>query len=230
MLILNKGKKDYYDYLAGVYGIDKDIVFDRTEFTVLSHINHFTSVDLSFFFDPERMTIFTSSHNDCLRHPQGWTKEVYGRKKSFVLEVGFYQYLFEVDRYIDEGGEVHIEPTLVSKFDKGVHIGKTPITLFPYKEEPIRTSGYYTTNGWDRVKEDMVYKLSKSYQVDNPIVSGTWITGFIPAEELYNNIYNYLIACREPVIEDKRNDIQKLESKGFDKKTSFRNPINKRRK
>lgn len=229
MLILNKGKKDYYDYLAGVYGIDKDIVFDRTEFTVLSHINHFTSVDLSFFFDPERM-LFAASHNDCLRHPHGWTKEVYGRKHSFVLEVGFYQYLFEVDRYIDEDGVVHIEPTLISKFDKRVHIGKTPITLFPYKEEPIRTSGYYTTNGWDRVKEDMVYKLSKSYQVDNPIVSGTWITGFIPAEELYNNIYNYLIACREPVIEDKRNDVQKLESKGFDKKTSFRNPINKRRK
>ena len=81
MLILNKGKKDYYDYLAGVYGIDKDIVFDRTEFTVLSHINHFTSVDLSFFFDPERISIFASSHNDCLRHPHGWAKEVYGRKK-----------------------------------------------------------------------------------------------------------------------------------------------------
>ena len=183
MLILNKGKKDYYDYLAGVYGIDQDIVFDRREFTVLSHINYSTSWDLRFFFDPERMSVFTAIHNDCLRHPQGWTKEVYGRKHSFVLEVGFYQYLFEVDRYLDEDGVVHIEPTLISKFDKGVHIGKTPITLFLYKEEPIRTSGYYTTN-----------------------------------------------ACREPVIEDKRNDIQKLESKGFDKKTSFRNPINKRRK
>jgi hypothetical protein len=47
---------------------------------------------------------------------------------------------------------------------------------------------------------------------------------------MYNEIYNYLIAVREPNIEDNRNDIQKLESKGFDKKTSFRNPIHKRRK
>lgn len=230
MKILNRGKKDYYDYLAGVYGIDQDIVFDRREFTVLSHLNYSTPWDLRFFFDSEIMSIFTSSYNDCPRQPHGWTKEVYGRKHSFVLEVGFYQYLFEVDRYIDEEGKLHIDPVLIEKFDKGVHIGEKPIALFLYKEEPIRTSGYYTTNGWDSVKTDMKYKLSKNHQVDNPIVSGTWITGFISAEEMYNNIYNYLIACREPVIEDKRTDIQKLESKGFDKKTSFRNPINKRRK
>jgi hypothetical protein len=39
-----------------------------------------------------------------------------------------------------------------------------------------------------------------------------------------------LISVREPQIIDNRDDVQKLESKGFDKKTSFRNPINKRRK
>ena len=59
---------------------------------------------------------------------------------------------------------------------------------------------------------------------------GNTTTGFIPAEEVYNNVYDYLIANREPDIQDNRNDIQKLESHGFDKKTSFRNPINKRRK
>ena len=30
MKILNGGKKDYYDYLAGIYGIDEDIVYDRS--------------------------------------------------------------------------------------------------------------------------------------------------------------------------------------------------------
>ena len=30
MKILNGGKKDYYDYLTGIYGIDEDIVYDRS--------------------------------------------------------------------------------------------------------------------------------------------------------------------------------------------------------
>lgn len=30
MIILGKNK-DYYDYLVGIYGIDKDIVFDRKD-------------------------------------------------------------------------------------------------------------------------------------------------------------------------------------------------------
>ena len=47
----------------------------------------------------------------------------------------------------------------------------------------------------------------------------------IAPDEIYQNVYDYLISIREPNIIDKRNDIQKLESKGFDKKTSFRNPV-----
>ena len=48
------------------------------------------------------------------------------------------------------------------------------------------------------------------------------MAAFIPAQEAYDNIYNYLIFLKEPKIEDKRSDIDKLISKGFDKKTSFR--------
>lgn len=31
MKLISKGKKDYYDYLTGVYGIDEDVVYDRSE-------------------------------------------------------------------------------------------------------------------------------------------------------------------------------------------------------
>lgn len=34
MKIISGGKKDYYDYLAGIYGIDNDIVYDRRDSTV----------------------------------------------------------------------------------------------------------------------------------------------------------------------------------------------------
>lgn len=232
MLILNKGKKDYYDYLAGVYGIDQDIVYDRREFHVLNQATYSTSIDIRFFFDNTIFGIhngFCGNAADSPRVRHGYSKTIYGRKHSFVLEIGFYQYLFEVERYISDNGRLIIEPKLVEKFDNRIHFGTTPITLFLYKDEPLCSTGILI-DSWDSIRRKLEYKKRKSEYYENPILSDTWITGFIPAEEIYNSIYNYLIACREPVIEDKRNDIQKLESKGFDKKTSFRNPINKRRK
>lgn len=232
MKILNRGKKDYYDYLAGIYGIDNDIVYDRREFHVLNQATYSTSIDIRFFFDNTIFGIhngFCGNAADSPRVPHGYSKTIYGRKHSFVLEIGFYQYLFEVERYISDDGRLIIEPKLVEKFDNRMHFGTTPITLFLYKDEPLCSTGILI-DSWDSIRRKLEYKKRKSEYYENPILSDTWITGFIPAEEVYNNVYNYLIACREPVIEDKRNDIQKLESKGFDKKTSFRNPINKRRK
>lgn len=232
MKILNRGKKDYYDYLAGVYGIDNDIVYDRSEFHVLNQSTYSTSIEIRFFFDNTIFGIhngFCGDASDTPRVPHGYLKTVYGRKHSFVLEIGFYQYLFEVERYISDDGRLIIEPKLVEKFDNRMHFGATPITLFLYKEEPLNTTGILI-DSWDSIRRKLEYKKQKSEYYENPILSDTWITGFIPAEEVYNNVYNYLIANREPDIQDNRNDIQKLESKGFDKKTSFRNPINKRRK
>jgi hypothetical protein len=59
--------------------------------------------------------------------------------------------------------------------------------------------------------------------IGNVLLKDTCISSFIPAEDIYNQIYDYLIHIREPQVEDKRTDVQKLESKGFDKVTSFRN-------
>ena len=57
---------------------------------------------------------------------------------------------------------------------------------------------------------------------DDKYVSINEFSGYIPAEEAYNAIYNFIIKKREPVIIDNMTDVQKLESKGFDKKISFR--------
>lgn len=232
MKIINGGKKDYYDYLVGIYGIDNDIVYDRREFYVLNQAKYSTSIGIRFFFDN---TIFSDyngfggSAADSPRVPHGYSKTIYGRKHSFVLEIGFYQYLFEVERYINNDGRLIIEPKLVEKFDNRKHFGNTPITLFLYKYEPLSSTGILI-DSWDSIRRKLEYNKRKDECFENPILSDTWITGFIPAEEVYNNVYNYLIANREPDIQDNRTDIQKLESHGFDKKTSFRNPINKRRK
>ena len=57
----------------------------------------------------------------------------------------------------------------------------------------------------------------------NPIMEGTWIPSVIPAEEIWNNVTDYLLAIKEKPIIDNRTDIEHIESAGFDKKTSFRN-------
>ena len=57
----------------------------------------------------------------------------------------------------------------------------------------------------------------------NPIMAGTWIPSVIPAEEIWNNVTDYLLAIKEKPIIDNRTDIEHIESAGFDKKTSFRN-------
>ena len=59
-------------------------------------------------------------------------------------------------------------------------------------------------------------------EIKNPILKDTYITSFIEPTEIYDKVYNYLISIREKPIVDKRNDVQKLEGYGFDKKTSFR--------
>lgn len=212
MKILNGGKKDYYDYLSGIYGIDNDIVYDR----VKSHVFRlYENGDV--YFIKERL------YNDC--HKKTYKKYHYvdgksvygviseGVKHYFVLEVGYQHYLFMVERYLDEYEQVQLEPQLIDKFTVTDKKSVAPVSIIPvdyyhlYKESP------------------KIGKYNLRFEIQNPILSGTWITSFIQAEDIYNEIYNYLISIREPNIIDNRNDIQRLESKGFDKKVSFRNPV-----
>lgn len=218
MKILNGGKKDYYDYLPGIYGIDEDIVYDRRDGYVF---RQFSAGD-EFFVKDKR-------YNDRSKMP---VKGIYyeGNKPQYgiinsgiimyiVIEVGFTQYLFKLERYIDDDYEgICLEPTLVEKFTVKDKKSKAPVSVIP-----VEYGGWYK-------EEAKIRHYSLDKEIINPIFNNTWVTSLIPADEMYNEIYNYLISIREPKIEDNRNDIQKLESKGFDKKTSFRNPINKRKK
>ena len=60
-------------------------------------------------------------------------------------------------------------------------------------------------------------------RVENPILAGTFIPGVIPPTDIWNALYEYLSSLRDKPFTDSRSDVQKLESAGFDKKTSFRN-------
>jgi len=66
------------------------------------------------------------------------------------------------------------------------------------------------------------WKATKQ-RVENPILSGTFIPKVIPPSEIWSALYEYLSSLNDKPIIDSRSDIQKLESAGFDRKTSFRN-------
>ena len=61
------------------------------------------------------------------------------------------------------------------------------------------------------------------HRVENPILSGTFIPKLVPPTDIWQNLYEYLSSLRDKPFIDTRSDVQKLESAGFDKKTSFRN-------
>jgi hypothetical protein len=217
MKILNGGKKDYYDYLTGIYGIDEDIVYDRSN----AHVFRDT-FGISEYFLPLRNHLDQERKHLKTYHYQG-NKLVYdwvwrARELDIVIEVGYMHYLFSIERYLDDNGKVILNPRLIDKVNINKEISNAPLAAIPVMYTRMR-------NEAPKIKR---YDIDK--KVENPIFSGTWVPSFIPPEEMYNEIYNYLISVREPEIVDNRNDVQKLESKGFDKKTSFRNPINRRKK
>ena len=73
-------------------------------------------------------------------------------------------------------------------------------------------------------KMDYWWRPRKLVHVSNPILRELAIVRrYIPAEFIWNSVYNYICKQKEKEIVDTRTDVQKAESHGFDKKTSFRN-------
>lgn len=213
MKIISGGKKDYYDYLVSKFGIDEDIVYDRRDSYVVR-----PSCEGHIYFCKEKYYGDKPKEKKKMWHINEKGKRVYGVVEAglilhFVLEIGYSSYLFQVERYLNDSGNVVLSPSLEKKLDVDKK-SKHPISIIPC--DVIR-------HGW--ITKDDTIRYDVKNEISNPILSSTFIPSFIDAEEVYNEIYNYLISIREKPIIDNRNDILKLESFGFDKKTSFRNPV-----
>ena len=253
-------KKDYYDYLAGVWGIDGHITYDRRNSTRL--VNK-TSDIIYERYPMGYGNIFCTwknginpniGGNQCSYDwdkgylNSGWSYGKYVRrfdpKKSeqfpdaynvtsnfFGLVIGSVAYTFLVYRVLqnETDKEVNIVPKLMRKFifDRSRTKTKAPILLgeltYNHRDVPRRSS--CTSDDFYQAVAKVGYiapDRNGNYK-ENPIMDGTWIPSFIPAEEVWNNVSDYLLSIKETHIVDNRTDIQHLESHGFDKKTSFRN-------
>ena len=219
-------KKDYYDYVSGVYGIDPYVVYDRRG-----------SVASSFIKDawPE---IFDKNIIDS-------DKISYSRYGRYKTDKPFLEKTYDI---IVEAGERHF----FIKCNRRRETEDSPVELTYKFYDPIEMlkkqyhtdlygKGSWVWNRYENEVERYNRKRSNSplamfitdYQhywdkdsrseIENPIMKDLPITGLIPAEEIWQGIYDYLLKKKEPVIIDSRTNDEHIESAGFDKKTSFRN-------
>jgi len=256
-------KKDYYDYLAGVFGIDGHITFDRRNSRRL--VNN-TSSDLMYDrypmgyaqcfctwkngVNPKNIANPTYAEDwDKGNKNQGWAYRQSGpgyhpnksdkfpgvynvNSYDFNIVIGNVSYMFDVYRVLqnETDTEVKLVPKLRKKFtfDRSKVDCKAPIIIgglsYNHHDIPWNIAWKRDKDFYDMLSRVGYIRPNRYGEYDeNPIMMGTWIPSVIPAEEVWNNITDYLLSMKEPPIIDNRTDVQHLESHGFDKKTSFRN-------
>ena len=203
--------KDYYDYIAGVKGIDNYVVFDRRKSIPIG--NHYSYRD---YFDS------TPNYDENFRIKNYNKEKLPYLYLSVVLEVGYIHYFFSIKR-----NGVDFEVKLERKFEENKHFRKTPLTLFYTTDWRYRFNRGNILDNIENISisEILYNSIHNNRYEDLPILRDTWIPKFIPADEIFDNIYNFILREKEPKIIDNRSDKLKLESAGFDNKTSFRNPI-----
>jgi hypothetical protein len=255
-------KKDYYDYLAGVLGIDGYITYDRRNSTRLVNktadiLNERCPMGYGQIFcpwkngkDPNSDSVYNTEYDWDNGHKNlGWGYRKYGpgyqpsksnefpdaynvSSNFFGLVIGSVAYAFLVYRVLqnETDKEVKIVPKLMRKFvfDRSKTKSKAPILIgeltYNHLDIPWRIACKRDDEFYDAVAKVGYISPDKNGDYkENPIMDGTWIPSLIPAEEVWNNITDYLLSIKEPEIIDNRTDVQHLESHGFDKKTSFRN-------
>ena len=225
-IIKNRNTKDYYDYLESMYGIDDLVVYDRREYTpIKNNPNQLHSLAVLFsnekLYNDRKKRMIRSYSRDTLLDMDGnyseshyipnYPKMVYeGDVRHFCLEVGYIQYFFEVERYLDDNDELILETHLLKKkrVDKKNKFMDCPMSI-------SMVNGRHTGNTLGLPRSPTQYK--------NPILKDTWVVKFIPADEMWKNLYEYLSSLRDKEFVDNRTNDEHIESNGFDKITSFRN-------
>jgi hypothetical protein len=215
-------KKDYYDYLIGKYGIDEKYVFDRRTYKVFNekYLTSETDDRIKAIFSINKQPFDRPLYQSYVFSKRKIYYQQHGELYSFILEIGFIRHYFDVERFLDNVnnlvkniqyiGAKRVEEKLIDKH----------IVLYHCK------TGFY----WEKTREMSDFEIQ--YNKNNSpvtfmefLLKDTFFPKYIDAETVYMALTEYLAAKAESHISDNRTDKQKLESAGFDNKTSFRHPV-----
>ena len=194
--------KDYYDYLAGIYGIDEKLVLDRTNFG----IPIYTDV-VSFYICGKRIDGYFDSKEN--KFYFGEDLKIKFPKNPQIHSRWYYR--LRPFRESDKEDNYKYIPVEGTRNGKRAYINITDDT-FKLNEKfgcPILCDTIGTPLG-DATTYTIFPKLDE-----------TGIAKMLPPHDIYMMICEWL--GKEKEIIDKRNDEEKLLSAGFDKKISFRN-------
>ena len=213
MKIIDK-RKDYYDYLQGIFGQDPLAVYDRRDSVV------FNSNTLPLPLKPI---------------PAGTGNGYYG-VLSLLCGLCFHKIYFE---------NLPGEKLQFEEFDTFRVTRETVVPLRlrieyrEYRSDMIKGDMKFIPNSEKQgfpiryprggaLHEDEYFSDGKDkwwkewhFSYSNPILSSIPLI-IVPAETVFEELHEFLLSLNDKKIEDSRTDVQKLESAGFDKKTSFR--------
>ena len=214
MLIIDKNK-DYYDYNSHVYGVDNKVVYDRRGSTVLTD-----------------KTILELSIGEYL-----YRRNFIGVECFFIIEIAETQYLFiiknidVVDKNISKVvafPEVSGNISLYHIFKEGRNIFGNNITFIPvsiamnFFVNRGSCSSRYNLNSFN----EAIQRKKDNLKIINPIFRETCIPSMIDSFDVWKQLSNFISSKNnEKNVNVAMADVEKAVNHGFDKKTSFRNPI-----
>jgi hypothetical protein len=204
MYIIDKNK-DYYDYFSHIYGIDKKIVYNRRGSKDIYNIK-FAKI--------------------CYKYHLS-----YKGIEHILLEIGYKQYIFQLSKF--KTIESH-QCTIVNDYE--IELVKTYSDHKHYFDSPVSLHGVTIKSIWGfKYNENIRYLLDRPYseaivrtykEINNPILANTKITSFLEALTVWIEIQTYISSLdNDKDVDLNMSDVEKAEIHGFDKKTSFRNPI-----
>lgn len=213
-------KKDYYDFYSGLpeYGTDPAVVYDRRNSVParkwMDRFPYYFYSDYVDIYDRDGkpMTLYIYvQHGFNVTAVKVDRTPVYGKGGDMSVDIKYSAYHPEdlmADIIKSRGKRVYGLDRIIERVGRECR---------PFSDAPLALSfsayPYYTVTPDSRSRG----------VVENPILSGSPLAGLLPAEEIWTDIYDYLLKKTEPDTTDRRDDLQKIADAGFDKKTSFRN-------
>lgn len=206
MYIIDKNK-DYYDHYSHIYGVDKNIVFDRRGSVLINNDN--------LVLQPENRFI--------------------GRDEIqyILLETGMVQYLIKIDdikyrkaphKTLKDSFNLVFDSAkfeIVKKFENYKNIFGKAISIHSVYNDWFSYLDYVC--GTKSKKIDYLnYRVTDEISIDLPILANTFLTRIINAEDIWKDINTYISSLNNDKDIKEASDIEKIVNHGFDKKESFR--------